>query len=405
MARFLYRALSSSGEILSGHIEGASAAAIIEHLQDLGHLPIETVAVEERRWYQPDLSRLANRRLSAADLVQATQQLARLLRASLPLDRSLEILIDLAPPGRPRLVFGRVLEGIRDGHPLAEALASQGEAFSRSYISMVRAGEFGSSLPEVLGRLADFLARSHRITQKVQSALIYPAILLVMSALSIVLVLAFVLPQLKPLFLEAGAALPTPTRIVMAASDFVEAGWWLILIGLLVAGLVYRRVSQLPAFRQWRDQWLMRLPLLRDLIGRYEIGRFARTLGTLIQNGVPLAAGFGIAGDGFSNRVFTMAAEQAGERIKEGDGLSVPLAETGLFPQLAIQLIRVGEETGQLPEMLGELADIYDEEVQRILDRLLTLLVPAVTIGMGFIIAGIIASVMLALISVNDLAS
>ena len=403
MARFVYRALSATGDVVKGEVEGPDAASVIDRLHAQALLPIEATETPPQ---SPGFTlRLgSSRSLPGRELALFSQQLARLLKAGLPLDRALEILATLARDRRVGQAVRRVLERVRDGASLAEAMAAQERAFPPAYVSMVRAGEAGGALQGVLARVADFLVRSEAIRQKVVSALIYPAILTVVAAGSVALVLIVVLPQFQPLFEEAGARLPTSTRIVMAAGDIVRGYWWTILLGLAMTILLWQRLMRQPAIATRRDRIVLRLPIMRELVSKFEIGRFSRTLGVLLANGVPAPRALALCGATVGNRAIADAIEDVATRFKEGEGLSEPLARTGRFPSLSTQLIRIGEETGRLEEMLEEVAEIYDQEVQRALERLLALLVPGITISMGVLIATIIASVLTAMISINDLA-
>jgi general secretion pathway protein F len=334
-----------------------------------------------------------------------SQQLARLLKAHVPLDRALEILARLAGRRAVRRTLQGVLDRVRDGATLAGAMEARGRAFPGAYVNMVRAGEAGGALLAVLARAADFLVRAEAMRQKVVSALIYPAILVAVATISVGLVLTVVLPQFAPLFAEAGAALPASTRLVLATGDALRAWWWALPLGGLVAAALWQRLMRYPPAATERDRIVLALPVLRDLVTRFEIARFARALGALRANGVPAPAALALCGRMVANRVIAGAIADVTARFKEGEGLAAPLARTGRFPELATQLIRIGEETGRLEEMLAEVADIYDQDVQRTLERLLSILVPALTVLMGTAIAFIIAAVMTAMISINDLAA
>jgi general secretion pathway protein F len=240
--------------------------------------------------------------------------------------------------------------------------------------------------------------------QKIISAMIYPLILIIVAGLSVGLILTAVLPQFEPMFREAGARLPMSTQIVIAAGHALRDDWWIMLAVLAGAALASRAVLRNPNVAIERDRALLAAPLLASLIIRFEVGRFCRTLGVMLSNGVAAPAAMALSGSTISNLVVAAAVEDASTRFKEGEGLSAPLLRTGRFPGLAIQLIRIGEETGRLDEMLGEIAGIYDQEVQRALERLLALLVPLLTTIMGLAIAFIVAAVMMALMSVNELA-
>ncbi len=405
MARFQYSALSPAGEIISGELDGPDAASIIERLHERALLPIR--AVEKRPQFvgSVTLRRSASRPLAARDLALLSQQLARLLKASLPLDRALEILADLAESKRAGAVMRRTLERVRDGASLSEAMAAQEKAFPHSYINVIRAGEAGGALQAVLSRVAEFLVRSEAARQKVVSALIYPAILCIVAVWAVGIVLTVVLPQFEPMFREAGAQLPASTRIVMLVGDGLRSNWWMLLTAVVMAAAGWRWLMPRPGIALLRDRLILGMPFVGGWVAKFEIARFSRTLGVLLGNGVPAARALTLSGATVGNRALASAIEAASVRFKEGEGLARPLARTGQFPGLAIQLIQIGEETGRLEELLPQLADIYDEEVQRTLERLLALLVPAIIIAMGVMIATIIAAVMTAMISINDLAA
>ena len=241
--------------------------------------------------------------------------------------------------------------------------------------------------------------------QTVLSALIYPAILLIMSSGAILLVMTVVLPQFQPLFEDAGASLPSSTRLVMAISQAIRDEGWVVIPGLALSVFGWRLTMGRPAIRIWRDRLILNLPLLGELNTKLNIARFCRMLGTLLANGLDAPRSLAMCGEVVRNCHLATAIADVAVRFREGEGLSVSLFRTGLFPNLATQLIHIGEETGRLDEMLQEVADIYDLDVQRTLDRLLALLVPAMTVVLGLIIAGVVVSILIAMISINNLAA
>lgn len=404
MPRYHYRALTVSGELVFGEIDGADSAAIITHLNDQALLPIDAVEERERRSGGFSLRLRAPRAIGLRDLALLSHQLARLLRAGLALDRALEILANLATDRRAAEAARQTLARVRDGAALAEAMAAQQGAFPEAYVSIVRAGEEGAALPAVLSRLAGFLTRAETNRQRVASALIYPMILIVVAALSVALVLTVVLPQFEPLFTEAGARLPQSARVLLAIGNGLAAFWWAILLVFAGAVLGLRQALQLPRVASACDRLVLALPIAGSLVRRFQIGRFARTLAVLLANGVAAPRALALSGAAITNRIIAAAVETVASRFMEGEGLSGPLARSGEFPALAIQLIRTGEETGRLDELLNEVAETFEEDVERSVDRLISLLVPGITIAMGIVIAMIIATVMTAMISINDLA-
>lgn len=405
MARFTYRALSPSGDIVDGEIDGPDVKSVIALLNEQALLPIQATEKRSTSAFNIDLSLGRGNIFPAGDLALFVQQLTRLLRASLPLDRALEILTSLMEDKRTQRIVQRLLDRVRDGAGLAEAMAAEDKAFPSVCISMVRAGEEGGALREVLGRVADFLVRAQAIRQKVISALIYPAVLLLVAIGAIILILTYVLPQFESMFQDAGANLPTATRLVMAVSQVLREDWWILLLVICLLAIGMQRLMRQSSMQALRDRLALRVPVLGSLITRFEVGRFSRSLGVLLANGVPAARALALAGGTVGNRVFAEAIETLGTRFNEGEGLARSLQQTGCFPNLAIQLVQIGDETGRLQDMLQEVADIYDQEVERALERLLALLVPAITIVMGVVVALIVAAVMTAMVSINELAA
>jgi general secretion pathway protein F len=404
MPSFRYTALTAAGRPVDGVATGRSTDSVIEQLQRQGLLPIAAEAAGNAvpappRWWLP-----RSAALPGSDLVLLSRQLSRLLTAGLPLDRALELIAELIHGRAGRAAVTATLLRVRDGAGLADAMAAQGAAFPRLFLAMVRAGERGGALAGVLERLADFVGRVEAVRQAVAAALLYPLILVVVATGSVGLVLTVVLPQFTPLFRDAGSRLPALTRIVMAAGDVVAAGWWAVPPALLGLTLLGRWAMRRPGFALAVDTRLLGLPLAGGLIARFEAARFARTLGALLANGVPAPEALPLAGEAVGNRALAAAVREATLRLRQGEGLSGPLAQGNRFPRLLIQLARVGEQTGALAALLGEAADLLDAEAQRRVDRLLALLVPALTIFMGLTVAVIVAAVLMAMISINDLA-
>jgi general secretion pathway protein F len=406
MPFYRYEAVDTAGELQKGEMEAQTQEAVIEWLRDQGLLPVSATESAagfwSQGWRQPLLGR--RHKVSQKEITLLTQQVSSLLNAGLPLDRALTILIGISDEGEVKKLLARIQERVRGGSSLADAMEAQSSVFSRFYLNMIRAGEAGGSIEVVLARLAEFMERSKALQDSVTSALIYPLILLGVSGLSVVILLTFVVPQFQQLFADAGKALPLATQVVIAVGDGFRRYWW---VGLLViVGLVLTVQQQLsrPQTRYRWDGLLLRAPLLGDLVAKVEMARFARTLGTLLGNGVSLLAALAIVKETLTNQMLASALGDVAENLKAGQGLAEPLLAAGTFPKLAIHMIRVGEETGQLQEMLLQVADTYDGEVQSTVKRLLALLEPVLILGLGVIIAGIIMSILVAILSLNDLA-
>jgi general secretion pathway protein F len=405
MTEFRYVAVDPSSQTIEGRMEALTKSAVVERLHAAGHVPIRIDEIGLFALHNMDVGELfTSRRVSRRSLALITGQLATLLHAGLALDESLGILADLIERPRERLALRTLREKISGGVTLADAMAAQPKVFPGFYVSMVRAGEAGASLESVLARLAEFLERSEAAKEHVKSALMYPLIVAVTCCVSIAVLMMFVVPRFRPLFEQAGAALPTSARLLLAASDLVSSFWWVgVLVPLLLAVLVASQFKSRGSRARW-ERLLLRLPLVGDLIAKVEVVRFSRTLGTLMKNGVSLLAALAITRETIGNQVFVGAVSHVLEQVKTGKGLAAPLAKTKVFPPLAVHLIRVGEESGRQEEMLFKIADIFETETRRSIDRMLALLGPALTVVLGLVVAGVIGSILTAILSVYDLA-
>jgi general secretion pathway protein F len=408
MARFHFRAVTGTGEVVEGEIEAQSQAAVVEQLRGQGHLPLAAEPVGSsaggstlQKWLRQPV--FGSGRVRRHEVAILTRELATLLDAGLTVDQSLRLLGDLAESEAMRRLLADLLERVQGGSTLADALGQYEDVFSRAYVSMVRAGEAGGGLDDVLGKLAQYLDQAELVAQQVRSALVYPIVLLVMSGLSIMVLLTVVVPQFTPLFESAGAQLPLLTRVVVAGGDAAQRYWWLLLIGLLACIWLMRRQLQQAESRARIDRWLLRVPLLGGLLVKIDTARLARTLGTLLANGVPLLNALAIAKGTLVNAVLREALSETATAVKEGRGLAEPMARSARFPRLAIHLLAVGEKSGHLEAMLLKIAEIFDREVRSTLERLMTLLVPALTLGLGVIIASIIGAVLAAILSAYQL--
>jgi general secretion pathway protein F len=394
MPLFRYKALSATGEPLDGQMEAASADEVVVRLQDQGHLPVEARRADAGGG-EGFSGLLRRKEFGDEQVLQFTQQLATLLGAGQPLDRALGILLELPDSPQARRVVERVREAVRGGAPLSTALEQQHGLFSRLYVNLVRAGEAGGNVHEALRRLADYLERSAKLRGRVINALIYPVILCVMVLGSVGFLMAVVVPQFQVLFESLNAELPWYSQLVLDLSLFVRAWWWALLLAVVLAGLWLASRLRQPEARRALDARLLRLRFVGDLVARLDTARLARTLGTLVRNGVPLLSAINLSRPVLGNRVLAEAVDAAAEEVKTGSGLGYALGRQKVFPRLAVQMVQVGEESGELDTMLLKVADTFDLETANALDRLMAALVPALTVLMTAVIAVIIRSVLL----------
>ncbi|MEN4939810.1 type II secretion system F family protein [Stenotrophomonas sp. TWI1151] len=403
MAQYRYKALNAHGELFEGQMDAASEAEVAARLQDQGHMPMEARLASEGVAGASSWAALLRRKpFDGGGLVQFTQQLATLLGAGQPLDRALSILLELPEDERTRRVVTDIRDIVRGGAPLSTALERQHGLFSRLYINMVRAGEAGGSLHDTLQRLSDYLERSAELKGRVINALIYPAILLAVVGGALLFLLGYVVPQFALMYESLDVALPWFTQWVLTAGLVVREGWIIMIMVPAVIALVVERRLRQPATRLAMDGWLLQRNGIGPLLAKLETARLARTLGTLLRNGVPLLSGLGIARNVLSNRALAADVDAASDEVKNGNGLSASLARGKRFPRLALQMIQVGEESGALDTMLLKTADTFEQESARAIDRLLSALVPVITLVLASVVGLVIVAVLVPLYDLTN---
>jgi len=402
MPLFEYKAVDPSGETVQGTMEAASVDLVVLKLQEAGNIPLQARESGSGGFGLAGL-RFGRRGMNSREVGEFTQQLATLLGAGLPLDRSLQVLLDLAESDRVKRTVAEVRDKVRQGGSLSDALEEQHGAFNRLFVNMVRAGEVGGTLDVTLDRLTDYLERSRALKDSVVSALIYPILLLVLAAGSLILLLVYVIPQFTPIFEELGGDLPLITKMVLGVGSILQNFWWAIILLTVLAVTQFRRMLADTGKRFAWDGRVLDMKWVGDLVGKMETARLTRTLGTLLTNGVPLLSALSIAQNVITNTVLRGEVNDATREVKTGGGLARNLAKGGHFPRLALQMISVGEETGQLDSMLMKVSDTYDIEVRNTIDRLLSVFTPVVTLLLAVMIGTIVMSVLVAILGINDL--
>lgn len=417
MPEFAWRAANSAGKVEEGRFTAATPAQVLKHLRDQGMTPLHigdagaAVPLQGATGQADSLGRFAQPKgrqargpVTAPDVLALTSELAIMLRAGLALDNALRVLIDMShKPSVAALVQG-ILDAVKGGTPLSRALAAHRDLFGDFYINMIRSGEASGQMSAVLDRLVEHMERQRALRDSVISATIYPAILLGVAVLSLIAMLGFVVPQFEKLFTDMGDALPLPTRLVMGLGHaFTQYG---LVVAVMLAGLGWAALRWLksPAGRRWWQTLVLRLPLMGPLALKYQLTLFSRSLGTLLGNGVPMLTALHIATETVGNTVLQDALGRVAPIVKEGGKVVQAVTATGIFAPLAINLIRVGEETGRIGPMMLELSNILNREVETGIKRLLTLVEPVLILVLGVLIAAIIVSILLGILSINDLA-
>ncbi|NHN86417.1 type II secretion system F family protein [Acetobacter musti] len=403
-----YRAVTADGVISHGEMTAVSEAQVISRLRRRKLMPVRITPATRGGALGGELLSLLGRgretRLRGRELTDFTRKLATMLTAGLDLDRALRFLGETAISPRSARVIDTLRDRVRDGEAFASALEASPATFSKLYVGLIKAGEAGGALPDALLRLADLLERERGMKATVQSAMIYPIVLIVASVFSVVLLLTHVLPQFVPLFAENGASLPVATKIVIAAGDFLTAWGVVLLAAAIVAFALVRIALRKPHLRLAFDRALLRIPVVGTLLREIMAAQFNRTLGTLMRNGVPLVGALRITEGVIGNTAGAISISEATRVVREGGSLASSLERSKIFPETMTHFLKVGEETAQLAAISLKAADIHEESSRVTIQRLLAILVPAITIIMGLIVAGIVSALLLAMLSLNDLA-
>jgi general secretion pathway protein F len=405
MAVFQYRAADSSGKVVEGTMEAEGEPRVVSRLHEMGFIPLR-VAMPGETASKPlprSLSLFFRKRVSQQQLLHFTRELSTLLGAGLALDRSLSILANLAETEEFKKTIRSLLEAVRAGKLLSGAMAQHQDVFPKLYVNMIRAGEVGGILDSALRYLVDYLQRSQELKEDTISAIMYPSLVVGVSGLSFIFLFVFVIPRLSVFFQDVEEGLPILTRLLIGFSSGLAHYGWILLL-LLVAGVsvgvYYIRTAE--GRLRW-DGLQLRLWLIGDLFRKFEVARFSRTLAALLKGGVPLLEALGTVQGIIGNQHFAAATAAVQTRVREGKGMAGPLAESGLFPPLALHMIAVGEETGKLDAMLADVADHYDREIKRTTKRMTSLLEPIAIVGIGVVLFVVILSLLLGIFSIYDL--
>ncbi len=408
MPEYIYKASDRSGKVIEGSIAAGHQSEVVSKLRGMGYIPIRISAATGSRNLSRSLSlnlSIPNpfARVSGKDLLPFTQELTTLVKAGLPLDRSLSIIVETTESEQLKSVTQELLKDVRGGKAFSEALAPHPHIFSRLYINMIKAGEAGGVLDVVLERLSEFLERSQELKGTVVNALIYPAVLISVMGVIVSVLLLWVVPKFVAIFDTMGQDLPLPTQMLLSFSMTIQHYWWLIL-GLAVGGCFWfhNYTGSENGRRSW-DAFKLRIAVVKELIIKVEVARFSRTLGTLITSGVPLLQALMIVKEIIGNTVMADSITSVHKAVKEGKSVSAPLKSSTVFPPLATHMIRVGEETGRMEEMLMRVADTYDKDVRNSIKRFIALLEPFLILFMALIVLCIVLPIIYAIFSINEI--
>ncbi len=407
MPRFAYKATDREGKDRFGVLESESQALAVQDIRNMGLFPThirEARKSDERRARKKKggLDEIYFGGVKFKEIVIVTRQLATLIDAGLPLLRSVNILIAQLKASKMKDTLRDISADVQAGSTFSEALSKHPKIFDRLYVNMVKAGEVGGMLEVVLARLATFMEKRQALIRKVRGAMVYP-IFVILAATGIVsFLLVRVVPVFAEIFTEFGGALPAPTQFLVDSSAFIATKWWKLLLYFNSTIIAIKLIRKIPQVQRLTDRVSLKIPKVGDLVTKVAVARFARTLGTLINSGVPILQALKITKETIGNSVIQDAVQKVHDRIKEGDTIAAPLDETKVFPAMVVNMIDVGEETGSLDSMLNKVADIYDAEVEAAVDALLALMEPAIIIILGGIIGFIVVALYLPIFTLGD---
>ncbi|HTF73388.1 MAG TPA: type II secretion system F family protein [Bradyrhizobium sp.] len=387
MATFTYTARAFNGDLRTATIDASSRDDVIAQLrkQRLSVVKIDQDAAKK----------IGRGAIKTRDVVIFTRQFSTMINSGLPLVQALTILAEQTDNKALAEVTKKVVFDVESGNTVADALSKHPRAFTNLYVNMVAAGEAGGILDTILLRLATFLEKNDALVRKVKGAMIYPAVIMSVAAIAVVVLLIFVIPVFAGMFASAGQALPLPTRIVIGASGFLRSYWWIIGAIVITGGYMGKKYYATPSGKLVIDRLMLRMPVLGDVLRKSAVSRFTRTLGTLISSGVSILEGLEITAKTAGNRVIQDAIMQSRSSIAGGDTIAQPLQKSKVFPPMVISMIAVGEQTGGLDEMLSKIADFYDEEVDAAVSNLLSLLEPIMIVFLGVVVGGMVVAMYL----------
>ncbi len=421
MPKFAYTALDAHGQEVSDVLEAGNEQEAIQTLRQAGYYPTSVVEASKaakagkskgkagapasgglKKEIKINIPFLEKKTIKPKTLMIFTRQLATLIDSGLPLMRGLTVLAKQEPDAVLKKTIGKLSDTVQGGSTFSDALAQHPQIFNKLYVNMVKAGEMGGVMELALVRLADFQEKAQKLKNKVVSAMFYPMIVLVIAVLIMAFLMVYIVPKFEQIFADmlGGKALPGLTQFVIDTSKFVQNQWFVIVGGVVVFVIVYNILAKMPKGRAAIDSIKLKLPLFGDLTRKSAISRFTRTLGTLVTSGVPILQALNITRDTAGNTVVSNAIQDVHDSVKEGEAIVAPLEKSGIFPPMVISMIDVGEETGQLQQMLLKIADVYDDEVDNTVAGLTSLLEPIMIVFLAVVVGTIVIALFMPLVSI-----
>lgn len=409
MPTYVYEAVDSRGQRAQGEIEAANEAEAQTKVRGLGYLVTDLKPKGGRTRGKAAAAAAPGARKKTATignsvrtkmLTSFTRQLSTLISAGLPIVRSLRICEELSKPGVLKNNLIDMTEDVEGGMPLSEAMAKHPKTYDKLFVNIVKAGEAGGVLDQMLERLAAFMEKSEKLKKQVVAALIYPAAVITIAGIILYLIITMIVPKFRDMFesMTASGQLPLPTEILLKVSDVLGSFWYLFIFSPVVALILYRLIGSTHTGKRVLDTIKLHIPIFGGIIRKSLVSRFTRTLGVLITSGVPLLEALSIVREATGNAIVSDAIGKIHDSVREGDDIAGPLDQTGICDRMVVNMVAVGEETGELDKMLMRVADNYDDDVDAMVAGLMSLLEPVIIIVLGMVVAGIVISLFLPLI-------
>lgn len=408
MAEFTYEALDKSGKQVKGVIEASSEEVIVEKLRDMGYYPLRVTPHKTKGAAQADITslpglRVVFHRIKPKHVMTFTRQLATLIDAGLPIMRSLTILREQVESVIFKEKITRMAQDIESGSSLSEAMSRHPKIFDRLYVNMVRAGELGGVIEHVLRKIAEFLEKREALKSKVKSAMMYPLVVMALAVIIVTFILVKIIPTFQGIFEQLGGDLPLPTQILVMASEILLTKSWVVVVAIVLFVIFWKQMKKNPKTKYLLDRMMLKLPVFGDLFRKIAIARFASTLSTLINAGVPILQSLDIVRDSSGNEVVARAMQQVYQSVKDGETIHEPLAKCHVFPPLVVHMVAVGEETGAIDHMLTKVAEAFEREVDDTVNALASILEPVMIVFLGVIIGAIVVALYLPLFEIPNM--
>jgi type II secretion system protein F len=401
MATFSYKAKDQKGELIQGTMDADNQPAVVSRLQTMGYFPILISAETSGKRELFQISKLLGRRIRTSDIATLNRQLADLLSAGVPLVKSLSIIVNQTTNPQLRTIINDINSDVQGGVTFAHALAKHPKVFSKLFCAMVRAGEAGGILDAVLQRLADFAESEEELRSKVKASLAYPVIMLFAGGAAVTILVTVVIPKIVKIFAELNQTLPVPTQILIGTTNFVTKNLLFLVFGIVVVAFGLWNFARSNEGKAFFHRLQLQIPLVGAIILKREISRFARTLGSLLHNGVPILTALEITEEVMTNIYVRDEVAKISEQIRQGSTVAAPLRDSTIFPPVVVNMISIGEETGKLDEVLIKIAQSHETQVDRLLKTLTSLIEPIIILIMGCVVAFIVISMLLPIFNLN----